>query len=151
MSYEHHYTPPQDQERDELPLGWHNFEVVAAFNTSLTGEPLETVEGVPFVKLRCLPDGFNAPVTYSLFLEAKNARKLDAFLWATGLGDHGEPVDWKPQTLEGLKFSGKVAKNSYQGATFDKIVRLQPVVEKGNLPTIGDDLRPENKADKLPF
>lgn len=152
MTYEHHFTPPDaESPRADLPTGWHNFKVVAAYDEN-HGQKLVTTEGVPYLKLKCSPDGFDVLVTYSLFIEAKNARKLDAFLWATGIGEDGEPVNWNPGTFEHATFSGKVAKFTHPDGNFDKIVRLRPVNESGDEPqTTGEPLGATDDENRLPF
>ena len=127
MEYQHDFKPPNQSEFEEIPEGWHDFNVFVAYDKDLEGQPLVTSQGVPYLKLKCEPEGINAHVTHALFLEAGNARKLDAFLWATGLGVEGESVDWRPANFEHLKFSGKVVMATANGANFPKIVRVCPI------------------------
>lgn len=150
MPYLHQFTPPSETSAELVPTGLHDFRVVAAYDTDPDGITLETSEGVRFLKLKCAPENAPGQVTHSLFLEERNARKLNAFLWATGIGKEGQAVDWTPEAFVGATFSGSVVHNSANGRTFAKIVRVQPKKGTTDAQEIPAESAPE-KPDELPF
>ncbi len=156
MPYQHTYTPPAAIDYQLLTPGWHEFEIVGCYDTDQEGKALFTSEGVPMLRFITKEQRTGQVVKYTLFLEAKNAPKLDAFLWAIGMGQEGAAVEWEPDSFFKKRFQGSVANHTANGSTFNKITRLKPVTETE--PTRGEiapeDQAPETAAEdkpELPF
>ena len=152
MSYIHTYTPPTSTVYQLLTPGWHEFEIVGCYNKDQDGKALLTSEGVRFLRFITKEQRTGQVVKYTLFLEAKNAPKLDAFLWAIGMGQEGGSVVWDPDSFFKKRFQGSVVNHTANGSTFNKITRLKPVTETE--PTRGEiapeDQAPETAAENKP-
>ena len=166
MAFDIHYTPPSAGKK-ETPLlepGWYNFEVKDAFEKCTEGNPLTTIHGDPFIKLRVVEKTTETSMYYQLFFSEDGSKRINAFLYAVGtIATPGTNVSILPSDFIGKSFRGKVDVSTYNGKQYNQIKVTSPIKaetpqvdeeasREGVDPTEGiDEEYPSREEEEAPF
>jgi len=142
-----------------LAEGWHSFEIVNAYDTTRSGDPLETRKGIPMFKIICREPSASSIVIHYLFLDPEQAGRVSAFLAAIGYEfEDGQEINLDVADFVGEWFRGRIEHSSgTDGIVRGKITRVErlettdeeEVEEVEVTPETSDPLE-VNKADDEP-
>jgi len=131
MSIKFEYQPPEDKGETAKPIlepAWYNFHVLDAYETSRDGAKLVTKDGDPYIQLKAEEGGTGTWIYHSLFFSEMGAKKVNAYLHATGTTlKAGEETFLDASQFVGNQFRGKVEITSYNGKQYNKITRVTPI------------------------
>jgi len=114
-------------EKEILPPGWYDFDVVQVYATSKEGSPLVANNGIPYMKLVCAERNSGITLLHFLFLSPDDAPKISALVYACQLSaEEGQQMLIDADTFHLATFRGRVDTNTgFDGVFRNRIIKVR--------------------------